>query len=479
MHKPQFFRPARFAVLALALILSACGTTKAPDISFQPKPKWGEAKKPLDDLRELPQDAAAYIDKAKAEQPFLSAEAAKMRSEVYLERLFAPWRGGGNGAYARKSAMRSLSAYSRNLGYDESGQPRTKAWADRIVQNANLRYFANARRPAIAVANTNLRAIPTMDNRFGTPGKPGQGYPFDILQVSALWLGTPMLVDHVSRDGAWALVETAIAPGWVRTDELAYVDDAFITQYHSRPFAAFVAEDVPLLPGPGKGLRAGVGTVLPVEDSDGVRLKVMVPVAGAGGRAETSPVWLTQGQAALMPLAATPVNVARAANQMMGQTYGWGGLDGKRDCSAATRDLLAPFGLWLPRNSAAQAKSGSFMSLEGMSPEEKEQAILRNGVPYGTLIWMPGHILLYIGQYKGHPIVFHNVWGMRTLEPNGTEGRKVVGKAVVTTLRLGEIYPEVGPGRIMLNRVKGMTLVAPSGGKDGFEPEGEAPEDGQ
>jgi len=219
--------------------------------------------------------------------------------------------------------------------------------------------------------------------------------------------------------------------------------------------------------------------VLPVEDSDGVRLKVLVPVAGTGGRAETRPVWLTQGQAALMPLSATPVNVARTANQMMGQAYGWGGLDGKRDCSAATRDLLAPFGLWLPRNSAAQAKSGSSMSLEGMTPEEKEQAILKNGVPYGTLIWMPGHILLYIGQYKGHPIVFHNVWGMRTLEPNGTEGRKVVGKAVVTTLRLGEIYPEVGPGRIMLNRVKAITLVAPSGGRDGYEPEGEVPEDGQ
>lgn len=478
MLTPQFLRPAYFAVLALVLVLGAC-SPKTPDIAFQPKAKWGEAKKPLDDLRELPQDAAAYIDKTKAEQPFLSVEAAKLRSELYLERLFAPWRGGGNGAYARKSAMRSLSAYSRNLGYDESGQPRTKAWADRIVQNANLRYFANARRPAIAVANTNLRAIPTMDNRFGTPGKPGQGYPFDILQVSALWLGTPMLVDHVSRDGAWALVETAIAPGWVRTDELAYVDDAFIAQYHSRPFAAFVAENVPLLPGPGKGLRAGVGTVLPVEDSDGVRLKIMVPVAGAGGRAETSPVWLTQGQAALMPLTATPVNVARAANQMMGQIYGWGGLDGKRDCSAATRDLLAPFGLWLPRNSAAQAKSGSFMSLEGMTPEEKEQVILKNGVPFGTLIWMPGHILLYIGQYKGHPIVFHNIWGMRTLEPDGTEGRKVVGKAVITTLRLGEIYPEVGPGRIMLNRVKGITLVAPSGGRDGFDPEGEAPEDGQ
>jgi len=123
-----------------------------------------------------------------------------------------------------------------------------------------------------------------------------------------------------------------------------------------------------------------------------------------------------------------------------GPALWWGGIDGKRDCSAATRDVLAPFGLWLPRNSSAQAKSGIYISLEDLSGEEKEQAILKSGVPFGTLIWMPGHILLYIGQYKGHPVVFHDVWGMRTLEPDGREGRKVIGKAVITTLRVGEIY---------------------------------------
>ncbi|WP_243360706.1 SH3 domain-containing protein [Fundidesulfovibrio terrae] len=471
MNSVRLFRSFSYLIV-LAFLAGACSTTPH-DVTFEPKPKWS-ASKPLDDLKELPQDALAYMDKAKADAPLLTPETAKMRSEIYIDRLFAPWRG-GNPAYARKSANRSLAAYSRNPGYDASGMAHLKPWADRIAWNANLRAFGSQRRPAIAVNNTNLRAIPTMDPRFGTPGRPGQGYPFDLLQVSALWIGTPVLVDHISRDGAWALVETAIAPGWVRTADLAYVDDPFMSQYLSKAFGTVIAENVPLLP----GVQAGVGAVLAVEDTDGVRLRLAVPAPGPGGRAETRPVWVTQGQAGLMPMPATASNIARAANQMMGQPYGWGGLDGKRDCSAATRDVLAPFGLWLPRNSAAQAKSGMYIPLEGMTGEEKEQAILKNGVPYSTLVWMPGHILLYIGQYKGHPVVFHDVWGMRTLEPNGTEGRKVIGKAVVTTLRVGEIYPEVGPERIMLNRVRGITLVAPAGGKDGLEPEGEASEEGQ
>lgn len=476
MHAARY-RLSAFFVLALALVLGAC-QPKTPDISFEPKPRW-QVKKPLDDLKEMPQDASAYIDKAKASAPLLSRDAAKARTEIYMERLFAPWRGGGNPAYARKSAMKSLSAYSRNPGYDENGQPRIKPWSDRISWNANLRYFGASRRPAVAVNNTNLRAIPTMDPRFGTPGKPGQGYPFDMLQMSALWVGTPVLVQHVSRDGGWALVETAIAPGWVKTEDLAYVDDAFISSYLSKPFAAVIAEDVPLLPGPGKGLRAGVGAVLPVDDSDGVRLALAVPAVGAGGKARTQSAWVTQGQATLMPLEATPANIARVINQMMGQPYGWGGLDGKRDCSAATRDVLAPFGIWLPRNSSAQAKAGAFIPLDGMSREQKEQAILDNGAPFGTLIWMPGHILLYVGQYKGYPVAFHNVWGMRTIEPDGREGRKVIGKAVVTTLRVGEIFPEVGPERILLNRVRGITLLAPSGDKGTIEPETDAPDQDQ
>ena len=472
MHSLRFFRAFPYLLL-LAFLAGAC-QPRTQEVTFEPKPKW-TASKPLDDLKELPQDALAYMDKAKADAPLLTPETAKMRAGIYIDRLFAPWRGGGNPAYARKMANKALGAYSRNPGYDASGMAHLKPWSDRIAWNANLRSFKAMNRAAIAVNNTNLRAIPTSDPRFGTPGRPGQGYPFDMLQVSALWVGTPVVVDHISRDGAWALVETAIAPGWVRTADLAYADEPFMSQYLSKAFATLIAENVPLLP----GVQAGVGAVLPVEDSDGVRLKLSVPAMGASGRAETRPVWLTQGQAGLMPLPATPANIARAANQMMGQPYGWGGLDGKRDCSAATRDVLAPFGLWLPRNSASQAKSGMYIPLEGMSGEEKEQAILRNGVPYSTLVWMPGHILLYIGQYKGHPVVFHNVWGMRTLEQNGGEGRKVIGKAVVTTLRVGEIYPEVGPERIMLNRVRGITLVAPAGGKDSGEPEGEASEESQ
>ncbi len=462
----------RLLLLVLALVAGACQST-VHQSTFDPKvPSWA-TKKPLDDLKDMPQDAKAYVDKEKATAPLMSNEAAKMRLEIYLERLFAPWRG-SNPAYAVKSAQRALTAYAKRPGYDGYGQMRSMSWANSLAWNANLRrLLVNTRRPAIAVANSSLRAMPTMESRFGAPGTPGQGYPFDILQISAIWAGMPLFVEHVSRDGAWALVETAIAPGWVRTADLAYVDETFMAQYNKGSFAGVIADHVRLDTGGGRTLEVGVGAVFPVAEADSAGVTLLVPVA-AGARAETVRVRVPREQAALMPYAATPANIAAMANQMMGQTYGWGGLDGKRDCSAATKDVLAPFGLWLPRNSSAQAKSGMFISLAGMTPDEKERVILQQGVPFGTLIWMPGHILLYVGQFQGHPAVFHDVWGLRTIDANGREGRKVIGKAVVTTLRLGEIYPDVGPERMLLNRVQGLTILTatPSRPATEYDPEG-------
>ena len=87
------------------------------------------------------------------------------------------------------------------------------------------------------------------------------------------------------------------------------------------------------------------------------RLAVLVPVKN-GSRATVVTLTLAHEDAAIKPLPMTPAQVALIGNVMMGQRYGWGGMFGDRDCSALTRELLTPFGIWLPRNSLSQARSG-------------------------------------------------------------------------------------------------------------------------
>ena len=116
--------------------------------------------------------------------------------------------------------------------------------------------------------------------------------------------------------------------------------------------------------------------------------------------------------------------------------YGWGGIYGQRDCSSTLRDLYAPFGLWLPRNSSQQAKKGQRIKIDHLSDSEKVKLIKEKAIPFKTFLHKKGHILLYVGTFNDEIVVFHNIWGIKT-KKDGKEGRLIIGKAVFTSLSLG------------------------------------------
>ena len=103
------------------------------------------------------------------------------------------------------------------------------------------------------------------------------------------------------------------------------------------------------------------------------------------------------------------------------------------------RDLFMPFGIWLPRTSADQIASAKHrLELTGKPPQEKEETIRRQAVPFLTLLYKPGHIMLYIGLDPiGRPLIFHNAWSIRVKDDAG-ERLQFIGKAVVTTLEPGK-----------------------------------------
>jgi len=117
----------------------------------------------------------------------------------------------------------------------------------------------------------------------------------------------------------------------------------------------------------------------------------------------------------------------------------------------------------LPRHSEDQAKKvGIYTNLQNLDPEQKEKIILERGIPYLSLLWRKGHIMLYIGEQNGRALIFHNVWGLKTIDFMGKEGRKIIGKAVITTLYPGaELYnldPQEG---LLMKTISGMTILMP------------------
>ena len=84
--------------------------------------------------------------------------------------------------------------------------------------------------------------------------------------------------------------------------------------------------------------------------------------------------------------------------------------------------------------------------------------IINEGIPFETLLYKQGHILLYLGTYEGEVTVLHNVWGIKTLE-NGIEGRAVIGKVVISSLEIGKEREDYNPEKGILSQIKSMNII--------------------
>ena len=444
------------AVVLLALAaLAGCGAA--------------DAALPIADLRDIPQNCRSALGPGFVDRPLIAPDVQTRLADECRRMILSPWCDD----YLPRSAeqVRALfDKYARDAGCGENLVPRDAAWAGKMLPQANLGGYPNCRRRAIAVRNTSIRQLPTAECVFLPPGQ-GVGYPFDRLQESAVWANTPLFVAHVSAGGAWAWAESCFAAGWVPAADVAFVDDAMVDAWRSHPLAAIVRDGVSLCaPGGAFIAREHIGAVLPLADvsvaggGDGAQpaagLEVLAAARMPDGLAKALRVRLEPAQAEIFPVPATTARLADLADLILGQSYGWGGLYEQRDCSAITRDLFSPLGLYLPRNSSEQARAGKVVPLGGMSGQAKERLILRDAVPMLTLLGAPGHIMLYFGQRDSKALILHSTWGVKVRNPDGAEGYKLIGRCCITTLAPGAELPNILlPEADLLRAIEVMVLL--------------------
>lgn len=460
-------------LVTICLALGACGGKKPGQY-----PATSPDSAICADLVTLPQNLEPYAERAGRNKLLLSAEDQAEHMARLKRRVFYPWRVTKPNNYLKKSLDADFNM-KREKGFGDNLRPYTEEAWDELVENSQKEAYPTRSEAAITVRNTNLRAMPTEKPYFLDPDKYGEGYPFDYFQHTALWIGTPIFISHASKDGQWVLAETFFAAGWIPAEDVAVVDEKFMEQWQSRPLAALLRDNV-LLWDSGKNDKATgkpvsiyghIGTLLPLAHGNGklanhgrdITLEVNFPKRAGDGSALIGTARLEKGNAGIAPLPLTPGEIARVGNEMMGQPYGWGGLFENRDCSALTRDIFMPFGIWMPRNSASQGGWGTPVDLKELSPDEKEAKVLAEGVPFFSLLWLRGHICLYLGEWEGKPVMYHNIWGLRvrTVGPGGIvcEGRAVIGKACVTSLRPGAELPDITSPASLLDRIERISVL--------------------
>lgn len=312
----------------------------------------------------------------------------------------------------------------------------TPAQMEELIDNCDLERFPSLNALAIAVAPGHLRGLPTRMPFF----ERAESMPFDMLSYPQVKLNEPLRVLHRSRDGVWLFVESVYSNGWLEARDVALMDREQVDAWMAAPSLAVTRDYLPVADGRGVATYpVKLGTILRLAREGENCWEVMIASAGEGGKAVTRPVSIPRQTAELFPLAFNSANVALIGDQLLGEPYGWGEAYDLRDCSSLLRDFFLPFGIWLPRTSSDQiASSPDRFALKGLTAEEKEQVIREKSRPFLTLIFKPGHIVLYVGEDSaGRQLVFQNAWSIRVQE-DGEAKSRIIGRSGITTMQAGK-----------------------------------------
>ncbi|AWK61815.1 hydrolase [Helicobacter cinaedi] len=446
------FRPA-FIIYAFFLILglNACADKVIP--SHQVK-----------DLQTLPQDALFYLP-ADLESKRNDKALAKLQKD-YLQKHFSPWHQKPNPKKnevfwivpsLQNLATNESKTKSKNKSYGEDLQEISPQIAQNIIDSMNLSSYPNQNQKAIITTTTAVRAVPTNKPLFNKIN----GYPFDRWQNSLIFANTPVLITHISKDKQWVHIQSSFVYGWVESTHLATLTSKQISEIES--YTQYISpkiDKIPLYNSQHHFIsQARIGQIFPkygtqLKQSVGVAVYVRLP----NGEAKREQVYLPNEMMKPFPQIADSKAIAEIINTMIGDKYGWGGFLESRDCSAFVRDIFTNFGIHLPRNSKAQVYYGNNqVDLSNLSRKEKESYIIANATPYQTILWLQGHIMLYIGEYEGRAIVAHSAWSATT----GRGYENMLGGVVITSLYVGEEHNSLfAKSPLLLDKVKAMSNIS-------------------
>jgi monofunctional glycosyltransferase len=314
------------------------------------------------------------------------------------------------------------------LRYDRSDQALDTHFYRRIMSELNLDRVPDQVdiRYALVTKRADVLAWPVDDLIMDKP----RDYAFNSILQSTVYRGTPVAVLHTSTDGTWAFIRSVYFDGWIKQDALARTTRAAAGEYPGPRFLIVTAPSV--RSASGVELMMGTAVRLLRRSPDGY--VVHIPARGSGGELVLLDDIVRGDGLSEGFLPYTRRNVLVQAFKLLDAPYSWGGSTSGFDCSTFLHDVFAVFGIRLPRNSSWQAEVGRRVArFEEHDLAADRLDTVRRWQPGVTLLRLPGHIMLYLGEEAGQPYAIHAVWGVKDRDGNIMK----IDKVAVTDLDLG------------------------------------------
>lgn len=318
--------------------------------------------------------------------------------------------------------------------WDEAGTPVGATTLDAILANRAIGLIPSEQptRFGMALQRAALRTFPTdlrVFNRIGDTD-------IDRFQESALFPGDPVVIAHASADGRWRFVVSPRYAAWVHADAIAEGPRDAVLGYAQRapyrvitgakPRTVFTREQPQLSELQlDMGVRVPLADVAPDKVVNGQHPYAAwildLPLRGPDGKLAFAPALMPRvadTSADYLPL--TRANLIRQSFKFLGERYGWGHSYNGRDCSGFVSDVYRSMGVQMPRNTGDQAVSPVFSRthFEPGDGRAKRLAAIAS-MDVGDLIYIPGHVMMYIGDVDGMPYVIHDTSGGSYLGADG------------------------------------------------------------
>lgn len=300
----------------------------------------------------------------------------------------------------------------------------------------------------MVVRRSSMRTYPTSERIYNT------ATPTDIdrFQENGLFPGDAVAILHTSSDGDWLLVQSYNYLAWAPRDAIGIGElDAILEYRQNERFLIVTGDKVltnfnPELPATSE-VQLDMGVRLPLlsgaEVGNALRGQnpytshaVLIPVRGADGGLSFEPALIARGQDVNVGyLPYTRGNVIRQSFKFLGERYGWGHDYNARDCTGFVSEIYKTFGIVMPRNSGDQRDSVIGENLRFGEDATREERIAGLGtLDVGDLVYIPGHVMLSLGEVDGEPYVIHDVNGLNYAGPDGGLYSGVLNTVAVTPL---------------------------------------------
>ena len=307
--------------------------------------------------------------------------------------------------------------------YYLNGKPTTSSYWQQLASLDNIDEVSDSVqvRYGFTVKRSTLRLFPTEDKVY--KGKTDKYFDYNLFSECMPY--TPCLILHESSDGNFYYVVFDSYAAWVSKEVVALCSGRDDWQARQNPpqFLTVTAREIRLGNDPHSSALSNL--VLPmgtqmelVQASDAPssihqrttygNYVVKVPTRDSSGNIADEYVLIPfSDDVTVGVLEYTSGNLLRQTFKLLGDRYGWGGDLQANDCTGIIREVYKCFGILMPRTGQTAVTGVYKYDLSGKTDSEKIE-VLKQMYP-GSILSLPGHMMIYIGTVNNRPYVISAV----------------------------------------------------------------------